>query len=167
MASILKNLSEYNAELVPSAAKMTFGIVVADYNSEITFALLEGCVATLLKHGAVEKNISVHHVPGSFELPMGAQFLNEFIQPDALICLGCVITGETKHDEYISNAVANALMQLGLEYNTPFIFGVLTPRTLEQAKARAGGAHGNKGVEAAISAIKMVHLSQECGIDNR
>ncbi|OWY23862.1 6,7-dimethyl-8-ribityllumazine synthase [Sphingobacteriales bacterium UPWRP_1] len=160
MASFLKNLSEYNAHEVPSAAAMTFGIVVSDYNSDITFALLEGCVNTLLLHGAEEDNIYLQHVPGSFELPLGARFLYKSKQPDALICLGCVITGETKHDDYINTAVSQAIMQLGLEYNAPFVFGVLTPRTHQQALARAGGKHGNKGVEAAVTAIKMAHAAR-------
>ena len=165
MATSLKNLSMYDAQNVPSAAGMTFGIVVSDYNSDITFALLKGCVEALLLHGAEKEDVLLQHVPGSFELPLGAQLLYESHEIDGVICIGCVITGETKHDDYINMAVSQAIMQLGLEYNTPFVFGVLTPRTHKQALERAGGKHGNKGVEAAITAIKMVHAVRMLDIE--
>ncbi len=158
MASSLKNLSEYPLDEIPAAGGMTFGIAVTDYHNDITFALLRGCIETLHKHGAEDQNITVYHVPGAFELPLGAQFLVETKEPDAVICLGCVITGETRHDEYICNAVSQGIMQLGLDFNIPIIFGVLTPQTLQQAKDRAGGKYGNKGIEAAVTAIKMVDL---------
>ena len=143
---------------IPNARHFKFGIVVSDYNSEITYSLLEGCVTTLQKHGALAEAIAIWHVPGTFELPLAAQTMCDAENPDAVICLGCVITGETKHDEYINKSVAQALMQLGLSYATPIIFGVLTPLTLEQAQDRAGGKHGNKGVESAIAAIRMADL---------
>jgi len=113
---------------------------------------------TLVNYGAKEKNISVHYVPGSFELTAGAKWLADTKKYDAVICLGCVIQGETRHFDFICNAVANGLTDLNLTYNIPFIFGVLTPENMQQAKARAGGKHGNKGVEAAVTAIKMVAL---------
>ena len=143
---------------IPNARHFKFGIVVSDYNSEITYSLLEGCVTTLQKHGALAEAIAIWHVPGTFELPLAAQTMCDAENPDAVFCLGCVITGETKHDEYINKSVAQALMQLGLSYATPIIFGVLTPLTLEQAQDRAGGKHGNKGVESAIAAIRMADL---------
>ena len=158
MASSLKNLSSYDPESIPKADKMKFGIVVSEYNNNITFALRDGCIETLKKQGAKDKNIKIAFVPGTFELPSGAQALNSQEKTDALICLGCVIKGETQHDEYINNAVASGIMQLSLDLKKPVIFGVLTPNTLQQAKDRAGGKHGNKGVEAAVAAIKMVGL---------
>jgi len=101
----------------------------------------------------------VHHVPGAFELPLGARIVMGQEKIDAAICLGCVIKGETEHDVYINNAVATGIMTLGLTSKKPVIFGVLTPNTKQQALDRAGGKHGNKGVEAATTAIKMVHLN--------
>ncbi len=160
MATSLQNMSNYNPDIVPNAQGMCFGIVVSDYNADITYALLDGCYETLLNNGASSENIFVWHVPGAFELPLGAKLLYQTVSPDAVICLGCVITGETKHDEYINRNVSSALMKLGLRYNTPFIFGVLTPQSLTQAQDRAGGKHGNKGVESAIAAIQMSALKQ-------
>lgn len=155
------NLSEYDPGSVPDAGKMRFGIVVSDWNHEVTSVLLEGAVNTLKKHGATEKNIVVRHVPGSFELTIGAQFLAEYDDLDAVICLGCVIQGETPHFTFICQGVTQGITQLNLDYNIPFIFGVLTTLNLEQALSRAGGKHGNKGDEAAITAIKMAALQRE------
>ncbi len=155
------NLSAYDPESVPDAGKMRFGIVVADWNHEVTNALLDGATTTLKKHGATEKNIVVRHVPGSFELTLGAQFLAEYDDLDAIICLGCIIQGETPHFNYICQGVTQGITQLNLEYNIPFIFGVLTTLNLEQALERAGGRSGNKGDEAAITAIKMAALQRE------
>lgn len=155
MATNLKSLSEYNIDSVPSATQMQFGIVVSDYNADITHSLLQGCYDTLLAHGALESHIAIRHVPGAYELPLGATLLYDQLRPHAVICLGCVITGETKHDDYINIAVAHGIMQLNLQYKIPFVFGLLTPRNHEQALDRSGGKHGNKGVECAIAAIKM------------
>ncbi len=161
MASALQNLSQYDATTVPDAAEMTFGIVLSEWNAHITRALYEGCYETLLKHGARPENIYTVQVPGAFELPVGARLLNGDKNPDAVICLGCVIRGETRHNEYINQAVAQGLTQLGLATGKPFIFGLLTPDTEEQALERAGGRHGNKGVEAAVAAIRMAALRRE------
>ena len=139
---------------------MKIAIVVSEWNPEITEALFDAAYETLLANGCKEKNILRVHVPGSFELPAGAQFVFESKKPDAVICLGCVIQGETRHFDFICDAVANGLVQLSLKYNKPFIFGVLTPNNMEQARARAGGKHGNKGVEAAVTAMKMVALKR-------
>lgn len=158
MASTLKNLSEYNDSNIPAAAGFTFGIVVSEWNQEITHALFEGCYETLVQHGAKAENIHSIQVPGSFELPVGAKLLAGSRKFDALICLGCVIKGETKHDEYINHAVATGLTGLSIASGIPCIFGVLTPNTMEQALDRAGGQHGNKGVEAAVTAIRMAAL---------
>ncbi|MCB0598674.1 MAG: 6,7-dimethyl-8-ribityllumazine synthase [Lewinellaceae bacterium] len=160
MASTLKNLSEYNEANVPSAEGLSFGIVVSEWNSKITHSLYEGCYDTLLKHGAKEDDIHLLQVPGSFELAVGAKMLADEHKSDAVICLGCVIKGETKHNEYINYAVANGLTSLSLFYSRPFVFGVLTPDSEEQALERAGGKHGNKGVEAAVTAIRMASLKK-------
>lgn len=158
MASNLKNLSAYDKQGVPSAAGMRIGIVISEWNEEITQALLKGAYSTLVKHGADEEDIYLDYVPGSFELPLGAQTLLNNEELDAVICLGCVIQGETRHFDFISNAVSNGIMKVSLDAGVPVIFGVLTTNTLQQAKDRSGGKHGNKGDEAAISAIKMVAL---------
>jgi 6,7-dimethyl-8-ribityllumazine synthase len=160
MASALHNLSEYNEADLPSAEEMHFGIIVADWNADVTHALYQGCYDTLIKHGAQPERIHTLQVPGTFELPVAARILHGQQKTDALVCIGCVIKGETKHDEYISNAVATGLIQLGLALSKPVIFGVLTPNTQEQALERAGGKHGNKGVEAAVTAIRMVDLQK-------
>ncbi len=156
MASHLKNLSEFDAAQLPDASGMRIGIVVADWNAQITHALFEACLQTLLQQGVAEQNIHSLQVPGAYELPIAAQYLAEQYQPDAIIALGCVIKGETSHNEYINHAVSQGLMQLSLQYRKPFIFGLLTTNNLQQAKDRAGGKHGNKGTEAAITALKMM-----------
>jgi len=161
MASNLKNLSDYDIKSVPSAKKMKFGIVTAEWNDEITTALLKGAVDTLLKHGAKEEHILRKYVPGTVELTLGAQFMVEYADLDAVICLGCVIQGETPHFNYVCQSVTHGITELNLEHNIPFIFGVLTTNNLQQAKDRAGGKHGNKGDEAAVTAIKMAQLQNE------
>jgi 6,7-dimethyl-8-ribityllumazine synthase len=161
MATSLKNLSDYNPDEVPSGEGMKIGIVVADWNHEITAALTEGALATLIRHGVEEENIRVEHVPGSFELPLGAQWLEESDPPDAVICLGCVIRGETSHFDFICKGVTRGIAELNLKYGKPFIFGVLTTENLQQARERAGGKHGNKGDEAAVTALKMIHLKNK------
>ena len=155
------NLSFYDPESVPNASEMRFGVVVSDWNKEVTWLLLEGTVKTLEKHGATDKNIVVKHVPGSFELILGAQFLVEYDDLDAVIVLGCIIRGETPHFTYICQGVTQGITQLNMDYNIPFIFGVLTTNTHQQAVDRAGGKLGNKGDEAAVTAIKMAALQRE------
>lgn len=155
------NLSAYDSESVPDASEMRFGIVVSDWNREVTWSLLEGAVKTLKNHGAVDKSIVVKHVPGSFELTLGAQFLAEYDDLDAVICLGCVIQGETPHFTFICQSVTQGITQLNMEYNIPFIFGVLTTNNQQQAIDRAGGSLGNKGDEAAVTAIKMAALQRD------
>jgi len=160
MASELKNLSQPEGSEIPSASGFRFGIVISEWNHEITSALYKGAYEFLIKQGAREDNIITSWVPGSFELTLGAQYLADTGNVDAVICIGCVIQGETKHFDFICNAVANGITQLNLDFNMPFIFGVLTPNNMEQAIDRAGGKHGNKGVEAAITAIKMLALQK-------
>ncbi len=152
------DLSQYHSETIPAADKMRFGIVVSEWNRDITSALAEGAVNTLKKHGAREENIRVKYVPGSFELPLGALFFAEMEDVNAVLLLGCVIQGETRHFDYICDGVTKGTVDLNLKYNKPFVFGILTTDNLQQAKDRAGGKHGNKGDEAAITAIKMIHL---------
>ncbi len=158
MATHLKNLSNYETDDIPSGKGLSVGIVVSEWNQQVTYALSSAAESTLLQHGVQVGNIFVHHVPGSFELPMGAQFLIDSLHPDAVILLGCVIQGETRHFEFICQAVAQGCMDLGLKYNVPVVFGVLTTNTLEQALDRAGGKHGNKGIEAAVTALQMIAL---------
>lgn len=156
-----KNLSEYDLTSVPSAVSMKFAIVVAEWNYEITGALAQGAVDTLKKHGATEQNIEVKHVPGSFELTLGAQYMAEFTDADAIIILGCVIQGETRHFDFICQGVTQGITQLNMKYNKPFIFGLLTTDNQQQALDRSGGRLGNKGDEAAVTAIKMLALKEE------
>ncbi|MDX9772909.1 MAG: 6,7-dimethyl-8-ribityllumazine synthase [Bacteroidales bacterium] len=155
-----RDLSDYDATLVPDASGMRFGIVVADWNNEVTHALLDGAVKTLKHHGVDDDDILVHHVPGAFELTLAAQWMAEYEDFDGVICLGCVIQGETPHFTYICQGVTRGISQLNLDYNIPFIFGVLTTLNLQQALDRAGGIHGNKGDEAAVTAIKMAALQR-------
>ena len=134
---------------------MRVGVVVAEWNSEITFALRDGAIETLLSHGVKDSDIMLRYVPGSFELTAGAQLMANKYIVDVIICIGCVIRGETPHFDYICQGVAIGLTQLTIKYEIPVIFGVLTTNNIEQALDRAGGKHGNKGVEAAVTAIKM------------
>ena len=156
-----KNLSSSTITDIHGASDMRFGIVVSDWNYEITGALLDGAVNTLIKHGVSPDEIVVKHVPGSFEQTLGAQFIAEYDDPDAVICLGCVIQGETPHFTFICQGVTQGITQLNLEYNIPFIFGVLTTDNQQQAADRAGGKLGNKGDEAALTALKMAALQRE------
>jgi 6,7-dimethyl-8-ribityllumazine synthase len=161
MGTGLKNISEYKPGEIPGAEDMIFGIVVSEWNSEITNSLLDSSIKTLISNGADKENIVVKYVPGSFELILGAQLLAENSDLDAIICLGCVIQGETRHFDYICQGVTYGIADLNMNYNMPFIFGVLTTDNMEQARDRAGGKHGNKGEEAAITAIKMVALQRD------
>ena len=154
------NLSEYNAETLANAESMSFGIVVSQWNIEVTEALKEGAVNILLKQNANINNIHIEYVPGSFEIPLAAQLMLEHLELDAVICLGCTIQGETPHFNYICQGVTHAISKLNQNYSRPVIFGVLTTNDMQQAIDRAGGKHGNKGVEAAVAAIKMVDLSR-------
>ncbi|MDZ4747832.1 MAG: 6,7-dimethyl-8-ribityllumazine synthase [Saprospiraceae bacterium] len=140
---------------LPDGSSFKIGIVVSQWNADITNVLLEGARETLLQSGVLEAHIEVLYVPGSFELPWGARQIMKPGKKDAVICLGCIIQGETKHDEYIASAVASGIMQLGLMSGIPVIFGVLTTITEKQAKDRAGGKQGNKGSEAAAAALQM------------
>jgi len=160
MATQLKNLSDFSHTTVPDASDYHFAIAVAEWNAAVTGALYNGALATLLKHGVKEANILSVAVPGSFELTSAAEILlNKYPHLDAVICLGCVIQGDTKHFDFICDAVAQGITQVGIKHSKPVIFGVLTTNDQQQAIDRAGGKHGNKGDEAAITAIKMADLA--------
>lgn len=160
MATQLKNLSDFSHTTVPDGSSYHFAIAVAEWNAEVTGALYNGALATLRQHGVQEENIISVAVPGSFELTAAAEILlNKHPQLDAVICLGCVIQGDTKHFDFICDAVAQGITQVGIKHSKPVIFGVLTTNDQQQAIDRAGGKHGNKGDEAAITAIKMAELA--------
>ena len=161
MATQYHNLSSYDSTVMPDASAMKVGIVVAEWNTEITSKLLEGARSTLIKNGVSPENIIERWVPGSFELIYGAKLLADKTDVDAVIVLGCVIRGETPHFEYICSAVAQAIATLNITYPIPFIFGLLTNNTMQQSIDRAGGALGNKGDEAAVTAIKMISFNEK------
>ena len=155
MATALHHLSDYDSAQVPDASNMCFGIVVSEWNPEVTGALLDGAVSTLEKHGALPENIHVKRVPGSFELIYGAHQMTLNDSYDAVIILGCVIRGETPHFDYICQGVTQGIAQLNVTSQTPVVYGLLTTNDLLQAKDRSGGKLGNKGDECAVVAIKM------------
>lgn len=155
------DLSKYDKDSVPSASEMTFGIVVSDWNSDVTFSLLQGARETLIKHGADPENICEFHVPGSFELVYASKRVSEELDVDAVIALGCVVRGGTPHFDYVCQGTTDGLSKLNTEGTIPFIFGLLTTDDMQQSLDRAGGKLGNKGVEAAITAIKMVDFNKK------
>lgn len=158
MATQLKNLSVTTLTPDKLFKKVRIGIVVAEWNQHITHALMNGALDLLKNMGVKEKNIHVKFVPGSFELPLGAQWLIEKTDVDAVLTLGCVIQGETRHFDFICDACAHGVMNLALASSRPVVFGVLTTDNEKQALERAGGKHGNKGVEAAETALKLLQL---------
>lgn len=156
MATKFHNLSEYDLNSVPSAQGMRFGIVVSEWNNNITGALLQGAYDTLTKHGAREEDITVMTVPGSFELVFGASQMVKSGKMDAVIAIGCVVRGDTPHFDYICEGTTQGLASLNERFDVPVIYGLLTCNNMEQAQDRAGGTLGNKGDECAVTAIKMV-----------
>jgi 6,7-dimethyl-8-ribityllumazine synthase len=160
MATINNNLSDFNKDSLPDSSDMKIGIVVSKWNNKITDGLFNGAFTTLIESGVSENNIKKIEVPGSFELIYGAKLLSKK-DIDAIICLGSVIQGETKHFDYVCQAVSNGIKDLNISLDIPVIFGVLTDNTMEQAINRSGGKYGNKGIEAAVTAIKMTHLNQQ------
>jgi 6,7-dimethyl-8-ribityllumazine synthase len=161
MATELQNLSVYNPKSVQDASDMRFAVVISEWNPEITGKLKDGAYNTLLKHGAKSENIIVVYVPGSFELVYAAKHIVESIRPHAVIALGCVIRGETPHFDYVCAGVTQGFSTLNREGDIPYIFGLLTTNNQQQALDRAGGKHGNKGDECAVTAIKMVAMARE------
>lgn len=155
MATAFHNLSSYDPESVPNAEAMRFGIVVSEWNPKVTGALAEGAVKTLKKHGALDQNINVATVPGSFELVYGASQMVKSGKYDAVIAIGCVVRGDTPHFDYICEGTTEGLALLNKDFDVPVIYGLLTCNNMEQAEMRAGGSLGNKGDECAITAIKM------------
>ena len=160
MATSLRSLDRYEAAAVPDGTDFRIAVVTSEWNKAITHAMRDACLETLATHGVPGIGITAVSVPGSYELPSAAQMLLEYREPDAVICLGCVIKGETRHDEFINHAVAQGLTRLGLDYGVPVIFGVLTTENEAQAQDRAGGKHGNKGTEAAVTALHMIGLGR-------
>ena len=160
MATSFHNLSDYDTASVPSARGMRFGIVVSEWNKEITGSLLDGAYNVLVKHGAAETDITVMTVPGSFELVYGASRMMKSKRFDAVIAIGCVVRGDTPHFDYICEGATQGLADLNREGDIPVIYGLLTCNTMEQAEARCGGILGNKGDECAVTAIKMVDYAR-------
>lgn len=160
MATAHQHLDSTNNEHVPSGAGKVVVIVRAEWNEEITSGLCEGAVHTLQQHGVADDHIVVVDVPGAVELTYAAKQLHEKEEPDAVIVIGCVIQGETKHFDYVCQSVTYGITELNLSYDAPTIFCVLTDHTIEQSRARSGGAHGNKGTEAAVAALKMMALGE-------
>ena len=158
MVTSSQDLSHFTKEDVPSAKGLTFGIVVSEWNSQITDNLFKGAYDTLIKCGVNMSDIYKYNVPGSFELIFGAKIAAKS-KPNAIICLGSVIKGETKHFDFICNSVAIGIKDLNIQLDIPVIFGVLTDNNMDQAINRSGGKYGNKGVESAITAIKMALLN--------
>jgi 6,7-dimethyl-8-ribityllumazine synthase len=161
MATQLKNLSSTDLQADKAFKKYSIGIAVADWNTEITHALMNGAIDFLKDRGVKDKNIHVKFVPGSFELPLAAKWLATRKDIDAVITLGCVIQGDTRHFDFICDACAHGVMNVGLETGKPAIFGVLTTDNQKQAEERSGGKHGNKGVEAAETALKMLLVKEQ------
>lgn len=160
MATEGKNLSYYDQSTIPNGEKMTVGIVVSEWNEQITSGLLEGALEALKDNGVLEENIHVKWVPGTFELALAAQHMFEKIMVDGIVCLGSVVQGETKHFDFVCHGATQGIMNVGLKYNKPAIFGVLTDNTMQQGLDRSGGKHGNKGIECSIACIKMIALKE-------
>ena len=159
MALAGKNLYRENLFSVSNPSKLKIGIVVSQWNDKITQRLLKGAQEALENSKILSENIIVKYVPGTFELPLGAQYLFEKNMVDGIICIGCVIQGETKHFDYVCQGATNGIMNVGLRYNKPTTFCVLTDQNEEQSLDRSGGKHGNKGTECAISCLKMIELN--------
>tara|TARA_B100001059_G_C17513561_1_gene417080 strand:+ start:25 stop:516 length:492 start_codon:yes stop_codon:yes gene_type:complete len=156
MATSNKNLSAYDKSKIKSDADLMIGIVVSEWNDEITSNLCKGAIQALLENNVQRENIKIQKVPGAFELPLGAQFLLKNQNFDGIITIGCVIQGETKHFDFVCQGATDGIMRVMLDFNTPISFCVLTDNTREQSIARSGGKHGNKGIEAAVSLLQMI-----------
>ncbi|MCV6629327.1 MAG: 6,7-dimethyl-8-ribityllumazine synthase [Flavobacteriaceae bacterium] len=160
MATANKNLSNYDKATIPNAKDFRFGIVVSEWNEEITEGLYQGALTALLDCGAVVKNIYRLNVPGSFELVYGCKKMVERGDLDVVIAIGSVIQGETKHFDFVCSAATQGIKDLNVKYNLPIIFCVLTDNNMQQSIDRSGGKHGNKGTEAAIAAIQMAAIKR-------
>lgn len=158
MSTAYHNLSEFDSSTLPDASDMRFGIVVSEWNDNITLPLLNGAVQALTENGVPEDQIFIQTVPGSFELTYGAAQMAKELDVDAVIAIGCVVRGETPHFDYICQGVTNGISYLNATGNVPVIFSLLTTNDMQQAIDRSGGKYGNKGTEGAITAIKMVQM---------
>jgi len=160
MATEGRNLSEYNKEFIPNGADFTIGIVVSEWNENITLNLLKGVKQALTDNGVKEENIILRFVPGAFELPLGCQFMCENGNVDGVVAIGTVIQGETKHFDFVCDGATQGIKDVNLKYNIPVSFCLLTDNTLQQSIDRSGGKHGNKGIECAIACMKMIALKK-------
>lgn len=160
MATSLKNLSAFDKDTIPNGADFSIGIVVSEWNGHITSKLLEGAMETLLNSGVKESNIYIKQVPGAFELPLGAQWLAQDEKIDGVIAIGVVIQGETRHFDFVCSGTTQGIVDVTLKYNKPIGFCLLTDNTEQQSIDRAGGKHGNKGVEAAVTVLRMLELKK-------
>lgn len=167
MATINKNLSEYDKNSIPDAKNFRFGIVVSEWNDTITEGLFNGAITGLLENEVPAENIIRWNVPGSFELVYGAKKMLQTQNVDAVITIGCVIQGQTKHFDFVCEGVTQGIKDLNVQTDIPVIFCVLTDNTMQQSIDRSGGVHGNKGTEAAIAAIKMAYLRQQASFSHQ
>lgn len=160
MATAHHNLSEYNKENIPNGADFKIGIVVSEWNDSITFNLLKGAKEALLENGVKGENILIKLVPGAFELPLGAQWLCQNETVDGVVAIGVVIQGETRHFDFVCEGATQGIMNVGLKYDKPVSFCVLTDNNIQQSIDRSGGKHGNKGIECAVACMKMIGLKK-------
>lgn len=160
MATANRNLSEYNKEFIPNGADFKIGIVVSEWNDNITLNLLKGAKEVLLDSGVKEENIIVRFVPGAFELPLGAQWLCQQDDINGVVAIGVVIQGETKHFDYVCSGCTQGIKDVSLKYDKPVGFCVLTDNNIQQSIDRSGGKHGNKGIECAVAVLKMVDFKK-------
>lgn len=160
MATSERKPPSFDKASLKKPEELKIGIVVSKWNDDITFNLLQGAKKTILDAGIIDENLLIEWVPGSFELPLGAQYLIEYENVAAVICLGCVIRGETAHFEYVCEACSQGIKDVSIKFNRPVMFGVLTDDSKKQSLARSGGKLGNKGEEAALAALEMLVLKQ-------
>ncbi|PZX92959.1 6,7-dimethyl-8-ribityllumazine synthase [Flavobacterium aquariorum] len=164
MATVNKNLSDYDKNTVPNAKDFRFGIVVSEWNDTITEGLYNGALAALLENEVPPHHIIRWNVPGSFELIYGSKKMLQTQNVDAVIAIGCVIQGQTKHFDFVCEGVTQGIKDLNVQTDIPVIFCVLTDDNIQQSIDRSGGIHGNKGTEAAIAAIKMAYIRQQASL---
>tara|TARA_Y100000589_G_scaffold267560_1_gene259060 strand:+ start:584 stop:1075 length:492 start_codon:yes stop_codon:yes gene_type:complete len=159
MATKNKNLSSYDPETIPSGKGKKIGLVISEWNAEITEGLKLGALEVLELSGVSTSDIFIEYVPGTFELSLGAQFLLKSTDVDAVITIGCVVRGETAHFDYVCQGATQGIQEVSLKFNKPVMFCVLTDDNIQQSKDRSGGKYGNKGTEAAVGVLKMLHLN--------
>lgn len=167
MATVNKNLSEYDKNSIPNAKDFRFGIVVSEWNDSITEGLYSGAIEALLENQVPAQHIIRWNVPGSFELIYGSKKMLQTQNVDAVIAIGCVIQGQTKHFDFVCEGVTQGIKDLNVQTDIPVIFCVLTDNTMQQSIDRSGGIHGNKGTEAAIAAIKMAYIRQQASLSHQ